>query len=208
MSRVIFLGQYALAEELGLTDLGIDELLYASDNRTVYEAVRTSSPQLVIVDSTNLSINVREFLQELVRLRADFHAPIFIVNTTQTPPQVGLCEWSKPEGNYRASNVSFERLTREVARIVTSAPAEAIEEAREIGFYDYIEEGGQFFHIQTEVITPEDPIVQTTVLKGGAIVDVISNKVPSDENIARCSAETAATQHQTALSRARAGKYN
>lgn len=207
MSTTILMGPESLAQRLALAGKPTDEVLLADDVAAVCDSVRAALPELVVVDTTTLAGDVRQFLQKLLGQRNDFRAPVFLVDTRGPEPRVGVCEWSPEERAYRAAESTIEQLIEGIGKVGESG-ARASSRAKNVGYYDYVDHGGQKFHVQTEVIPQKDPIVQTTVLKGGAVLDVISSKVEAGGGIDLRSDEAAQAQHRAALERVSKGRYS
>jgi len=207
MSTTILMGSEPLAQRLALTGKPTDEVLLAADADAVCDSVRAALPELVVVDTATLAGDIRQFLQKLLSQRNDFRAPVYLVDTRGPEPRVGVCEWSPKERAYRAAESTLEQLIEAVGMIGESG-ARATSRAKNVGYYDYVDNGGRKFHVQTEVIPQRDPIVQTTVLQGGAVLDVISSKVEAGGGIDLRSDEAAREQHRAALERVGEGRYS
>lgn len=51
------------------------------------------------------------------------------------------------------------------------------EDIKNVCFYDYLEVEAQFFHGPTELIPAEIPIILTTVIKDGTVIDNLASKI-------------------------------
>lgn len=108
-----------------------------------------------------------------------------------------------------------ERVSEEEPPAVTAEempmkiPAENLEDLRNIGFANTIQNGERSFHIQTEIMTFRGVKIKTTILERGIVVDAIVHPLDGARgDVVAWTQETARQQHEGTVQNVRRGKYD
>lgn len=210
MHTAVFVGFKPLIESIDLDEGGKLTVTHGADPDRAIEEIRSSRPRLVVVSSAVDELGPGTFLERILEQLPDFRRPVVRVETGPEPQPLKIYEWNEDRGEFEERSAPHEHLRHEISRLCAALPAKRAEteSIRDIGYYDYIEQGGEFFHVQTEIIPKTPPVIQTTVLKGGTIVDSTSSECAGDDNAAERLTEMAKAQHDRILGKVNHGDYS
>jgi hypothetical protein len=210
MHKAVFIGFKPLIDSIDLDEGGQLVVIHGADLDQAVAAIGSSQPLFVVVSSAAADQGSGTILERIVERIPDFRLPVITVETGSEPQPLTIYEWRESSAEPEARSVPHEHLRHEMSRLCAAAERRqtATESIRDIGYYDYVEQGGEFFHIQTEIIPKQNPVIQTTILKGGTIVDSNAEPIPENAGNAASLAAIAKAQHNRALGNVTDGKYN
>jgi hypothetical protein len=164
------------AKELG-ADFRVD---FVPNHEQAIEFLASHAPQLIILsDVVDKSIE-NGFLDLLLQQQIGSKPSVIIIDLSKPKEGLLVFEWNVVDGGYGLRSAPFRDLVSEVGSIcqrVANLPALA-QEIKSIGFYDYIGEGQDAIHVQTEVIGSKILTMRTTLIRGGQVVDSVTKHFP------------------------------
>ena len=182
------------------------QMVNADDLETGLQLIARRRPGLVLVPAAMVPADEGE-ITELLRKRAPRARPaVIVLYPNRRDAEMTIYEWELLSGAYISRLRSIGSLRKEAQAILARhVEAKQLQErVKEIGFNNYADVQGRTFHVQTEVTWRDDLAIRTTVVEGGAVRDVQTERtsgIPDDLE------QRSRDQHEKVLAGVKQGKY-